>query len=226
MKKLLIAFLTCSCAVAAGQSIVYDTIRYAPEYYKERMGVFKAEPIVKGKIIFLGNSLTEYGDWPKLLNDPTVVNRGIAADNTFGVLERLDDVISRQPKKLIIEIGINDIAQNIPEDIIAKNILTIVQRVRDRSPQTLISVLSILPTNDNVKNEYPDAYNKHKQINSLNTQLKHAAKDNRFIYVDLASALSDKDGKLDIKYANADGLHLNDAGYYQWITLLKKLKVL
>lgn len=226
MKKLLIVLLSCFTAVASGQSIVYDTIRYAPEYYKERMDVFKAEPIVKGNIIFLGNSITEYGDWKKLLNDPTVVNRGIAADNTFGVLDRLEDVISRQPKKLIIEIGINDIAQNIPDNIIAKNILTIVQRVKTKSPHTFISVISILPTNDNVKNEYPDAYNKHAQINSLNSQLKQSAKANGFTYIDLASVLSDKDGKLDIKYANADGLHLNDEGYQQWITLLKKLKVL
>jgi hypothetical protein len=81
-------------------NVRYDTIRYATEYYIKRMDVFNAEPIARAKIMFLGNSITEFGDWQKLLNDPTVVNRGIAADNTFGVIDRLEDVISRHPKKL------------------------------------------------------------------------------------------------------------------------------
>jgi len=111
-------------------------------------GVLRNAP---GRVVFLGNSITEYGDWKKLLNDTTVINRGIAADNTFGVLERLEDVIALQPKRLFIEIGINDIAQNIPTEIIVRNILSIVERVTMRSPVTKIYVLSILPTNDNVK---------------------------------------------------------------------------
>jgi lysophospholipase L1-like esterase len=226
MKKLLIILLTCLSTTVPGQTIPYDTIRYAREYYKTRMDVFKTEPIVKGKVILLGNSLTEFGDWQKLLNDPTAVNRGIAADNTFGVLERLDDVISRQPKKLFIEIGINDISQNIPDAIVVNNILTMVKRVREGSPQTHIWIVSILPTNDNVKKEYPDAFNKFTQTNSVNSRLKQAAKENGFTYIDLAKVLSDTDGKLDVRYADPDGLHLNDAGYHQWIDLLKNLKAI
>jgi len=151
---------------ANGQDIRYDTIRYARNHYAKRVTLFKSEPVKKSRIIFLGNSIMEFGDWKKLLNDSTVINRGIAADNSFGVLERLEEVINLQPGKLFIEIGINDISQNIPVDIIAKNIATIVERVKAISPQTEIYVHSILPTNDNVKKEYPDAFNK-KRTNQL-----------------------------------------------------------
>jgi lysophospholipase L1-like esterase len=177
--------------------------------------------VVTGRIIFLGNSIIEFGDWRRLLRDSTIINRGIAADNSFGVLDRLEDVIVRQPGKLFMKIGINDISQNIPAEIIVKNILTIVERVKTKSPQTKIYVHSILPTNDNVKNEYPDAFDKNEQINAVNAQLQGKAKDHPFTYVDLNKELRDRHGKLDEKYAKPDGLHLNEDGYQRWVNLLK-----
>jgi lysophospholipase L1-like esterase len=224
MKRLLIPLICLTAATAVGQNIVYDTIRYEKKYYQKRVALFKQEQVKKHSVIFLGNSIAQFGDWKKLMNDSTVVNRGIAADNTFGVLDRLDDVIIHQPSKLFIEIGINDISQNIPANIIVKNILTIVSRVKAGSPGTKIYVHSILPTNDNVKSEYPDAFNKNPQIDFVNKQLKLSAKKNKFSYIDLSKELRDKNGDLDIRYANPDGLHLNEKGYETWVKLLKMLK--
>jgi lysophospholipase L1-like esterase len=224
MKRLLIPLICLTAATAVGQNIVYDTIRYEKKYYQKRVALFKQEQVKKHSVIFLGNSIAQFGDWKKLMNDSTVVNRGIAADNTFGVLDRLDDVIIHQPSKLFIEIGINDISQNIPANIIVKNILTIVSRVKAGSPETKIYVHSILPTNDNVKSEYPDAFNKNPQIDLVNKQLKLSAKKNKFSYIDLSKELRDKNGDLDIRYANPDGLHLNEKGYETWVKLLKMLK--
>ena len=227
MKKLLfVLFIGLTSTLASGQNIRYDTIRYAREYYAERVALFKSEPVKKGRVILLGNSITEFADWKKLLGDSTVINRGIAGDNTFGVLDRLNDVIVREPTKLFIKVGINDIAQNIPVDIIVKNMMTIVERVKTQSPGTRIYVHSILPTNDNVKNEYPDAFNKNDVANLVNEQVKQKATAMGFIYIDLSKELRDKQGKLDVKYAKADGLHLNPAGYQVWVRLLKAKKYL
>ena len=166
-----------------GQTIRYDTIRYARDYYEKRVTLFRSQPIQKGGVIILGNSIAEYGDWQKLLNDSSIINRGIAADNTFGVLERLEDVISRRPNKLLIEIGINDISQDIPVAIIVDNIFAIVAQVKDKLPETRIYVHSILKTNDNVKNEYPAAFNKNRQSILVNQQLRRNAKrKNVYVY--------------------------------------------
>jgi len=221
-KRVRLLLLLCmTSTVAAGQNIKYDTIRYAKEYYQKRITAFKTEEVVKNKIIFLGNSLTQFGDWSKLLGDSTVINRGIAGDNTFGVLARLNDIVVRRPSKLFIEIGINDISQNIPQQIIVKNIKAIVQQVHANSPNTRIYVTSILPTNNNVKIEYPVAYHKDLQIDSTNRQLmQHAARDN-YIYIDLSKKVKDKNGELDIKYAKSDGIHLNQIGYKIWSELIK-----
>jgi lysophospholipase L1-like esterase len=227
MKKLLFLLTIClTTTVAIGQNTVYDTIQYAKEYHQKRLNLFKNEPIVKGKTIFLGDSITEFADWQKLLNDPTVINRGIAGDNTFGVLARLDDVINREPEKLFIKIGINDISQNIPTDIIIKNITAIIKKVKAKSPSTKIYIHSILPTNDNVKNEYPAAYNKNNIVNSVNSQIQKLSTKYNVVYIDINKTFRDKYGKLDSKYASYDGLHLNDLGYKTWIELLKKNKYL
>jgi lysophospholipase L1-like esterase len=223
LKTLLFVFsFSLASIVSVGQNIIYDTIQYAKEYHQKRLTLFNSEPIIKGKTIFLGNSITEFGDWQKLLNDQSVINRGIAGDNTFGVLARLEDVIIRQPSKLFIKIGINDISQNIPVEIIVKNILAIVERVQAKSPATKIYVHSILPTNDNVKEEYPEAFNKNDRVRMVNGKISQNAKANKFIYVDLDKEFKDTKGKLNVKYAESDGLHLNEVGYQTWIRLLKE----
>jgi lysophospholipase L1-like esterase len=220
-KQLILSSFVLISVFAFGQNTAYDTIRYAREHYQKRVEFFNRESLKKGKIIFLGNSITEFGDWQKLLNDSTVINRGIAGDNTFGVLDRLVEVIKHEPSKLFIKIGINDVAQGIPASIILKNIVTITDRVKEGSPRTKIYIHSILPTNDNVKNEYPDAFNKNELVNQVNEKIKQKASSVGYTYIDLNKELRNKDGKLDVKYADPDGLHLNEKGYEVWIRLLR-----
>ena len=74
---------------------VYDTIPFIPEHTPQRVAQFVKEPIVPGRIIFLGNSITEMGNWKKVLNDTTVINRGIGGDITYGILRRLKDITDR-----------------------------------------------------------------------------------------------------------------------------------
>jgi len=225
MKGLFIGIVFCFAAFISEAQRTYDTISYVPDYYAKRVALFKKEPIVGNKIIFLGNSITQFGNWKKLLKDSSVVNRGIAGDITFGVLKRLDDVIVRKPSKLFIKIGINDISKNIPDKVIVENILLIVKKVKMNSPATRIFVQSILPTNNAAKAEYPDAVGKNDHVVAINDQLMKLAKKNSYTYIDLYVLFKDKDGNLDPRYA-VDGLHLNDLAYQRWIELLKDKKYL
>ncbi len=209
------------CLAVFAQVKTYDTIPYALDYHQQRLAIFKKEPMVKGKIIFLGDSHIEFGDWKKHLKDSSIINRGVAGDNTFGVLARLQDVIDRLPSKVFICIGINDVSKNIPEQIIEKNIMTMVKRIKQASPKTQIFVHGILPTNDAVKKEYPDAYNKNDRARQVNDQLKINSLKNGFTFVDLYSKFQDTNGKLNAIYAYEDGLHLNANGYKLWIEILK-----
>jgi len=226
LKELYISVIFCLIVyVSEAQKRTYDTLPYVQDYYAKRLALFKSEPVVENKIIFLGNSITQFGNWRKLLKDSSVINRGIAGDITFGVLGRLDEVIARKPAKLFIKIGINDISKNIPDEIIVENILIMVRKVKMNLPHLQVFVQSILPTNDAAKEEYPDAVNKNDHVVNVNSQLMQHAKSFGYTYVDLYSVFTDKEGKLDARYA-VDGLHLNDSGYQRWIEMLKNGKFL
>jgi len=191
----------------------YDSVRFIPEHYQQRTELFKSEAVRKGEVIFLGNSIIEFGDWKQILHDPGVVNRGIAGDNTFGLLHRLQEVIDRRPAKLFIEAGINDIGQGVPVGMITGNIATIVGLVRVKSPGTMIYVVSVLPSNENARVDYPEIYGKNAVVREVDRQLQQHAKEEGFTYIDLAGRLMDQSGNLDKKYAQKDGLHLNKEGY-------------
>lgn len=202
----------------------YDTIAYAPDYLAERVAQFESEPFEKGGIVLLGNSIVEYGNWKRLFGDSSVVNRGVAADNTFGVLTRLEDVIERRPSKVFLEIGINDVAQNIPLDMIVDNIEKIVDKIHAGSAETRIFVVSLLPSNDDVKENYPDAFERNRISDVINERLRLLARDEIFDFVDLNSKLRDVNGDLERKFASEDGLHLNEEGYEVFVGLLRRVE--
>src|SRR5258708_3619159 len=93
----------------------WDSIPYGTDGFRAAVEKFRKEPVVTEKIIFLGNSITEGGNWKNLLKDSTAINRGISGDITFGILYRIDDVIRRQPAKVFLLIGINDISKGDPD---------------------------------------------------------------------------------------------------------------
>jgi len=200
---------------------LFDTAGFVPEYYPQRVSIFEKEPVVPGRIIFLGNSITQLGDWKKLLNDSTVINRGIGGDITFGVLKRLDDVTRRQPSRLFLLIGINDIGKDIPDVVIADNIRKIVVRVQGESSSTKIYVQSILPVNPDVP-DFPQHYDKQEHVLNTNKLIKKVAEDTHCTYINIHDLFTDDQGKLDAKYT-ADGLHLTPAGggYEKWVAYLR-----
>jgi lysophospholipase L1-like esterase len=231
MKILKFFFLVCAFPICVdAQSVtnqrLFDTVGFLPDLYKTHIAQFEQEPVVTGKIIFLGNSITQMGDWKKLLNDSTFINRGIGGDITFGVLKRLDDVIKRQPSKLFLLIGVNDIGKDIPDAVIADNIRKIVVQIQSGSPATKVYVQSILPVNPDVPN-FPQHYDKQQHILNTNKLIKKVAEELHCPYVNIHDLFTDKQGRLDVKYTE-DGLHLTGqgGGYEKWIEYLRKQKYL
>ena len=44
------------------QQRTWDTIPNLPDHYQKRVAEFKAQPVAKGKTVFLGNSIPESGN--------------------------------------------------------------------------------------------------------------------------------------------------------------------
>jgi lysophospholipase L1-like esterase len=200
------------------QTKPYDST-YRPGKYKELVQKFSSEPIAKKEYVFLGNSITAGTDWSKLLNLPQAKNRGISGDITFGVLERLQEVIDRKPAKVFVLIGINDISRNIPDSLILRNYKTIIERIRKGSKKTQIYFYTMLPVNASFE-KFKNHYGKDEHILYLNDEIRKFTAKNVTV-IDLYPHFLDANKKLRAELTK-DGLHLIPAGYEVWKEVLEK----
>ena len=213
-------------------------IKYQQEWqmslYNKKIDEFKINPIGEGKIVFLGNSITEAGgDWNVRFGTDNIVNRGISGDITEGVLSRLDEIIYYKPIAIFLLIGINDIFDaNIPgrhkitPEYVSNNIFSIVETVLDKTPHTKIFIQTILPVNDKIYTRENGFFPNHavplsKQILDINSLLKEKSMSRPFMLIDLHSAFIDDNGLLDEKFTT-DGVHLSGSGYDNWVKFIHK----
>jgi lysophospholipase L1-like esterase len=208
---------------ATAQETAFDST-YRPATYQVQVEQFRAYPTSRKDIVFLGNSLTAHPNWNELLQNKRVKNRGISGDITYGVLERLDDVIAGKPAKLFVLIGINDISRNIPDSLILQNYQKLVARVKAGSPSTKIFFQTMLPTNNSF-DKFKKHYNKEEHVFYLNNAIKELAAQEKITVVDLYPAFLDSEGKLKKEYTH-DGLHLTAEGYKVWARVLQEGKYL
>lgn len=178
--------------------------------YENRKDLFEHLPLEKGSIIFLGDSLTEFGQWSELLPYPTIKNRGIAGETTDGLLRRLDGVLASRPNAIFLMIGINDFLFFNRKKIL-ENYNKIINDINKKSPKTKLFIQSLLPVNKGVRNNVFD----NKEIARLNGELKILCEKKGITYLDLHSLLLDDKGQLATKYT-ADGVHINGAAYLIW----------
>jgi lysophospholipase L1-like esterase len=180
-------------------------------YHVEKTSQFQSLPITTGKIIFLGDSITERATLNELI-DTNALNRGIGSETTFGVLDRLDEVIRHNPKKIFIMIGVNDISLNSSNENIIKRYTSIVSKLNTELPNTEIYVESVLPVN--VKK-----YGKNLNIliSSLNDDIKKM--NGKYTYIDLWGTISNNEELL--SDVTEDGIHLNGKGYKLWKDAIK-----
>ncbi|MGL4955881.1 MAG: GDSL-type esterase/lipase family protein [Bacteroidales bacterium] len=189
-------------------------------YWHQRATLFETLPINKKDIVFVGNSITDGGEWFEFFNNPNVKNRGISGDRTVGVLDRLNVIVSGQPQKIFLLIGINDLSHGISIDSIAKNIGMIVDQIQAKSSKTKIYLQSVLPVSDE-KKMFSGHTSKAESIIPLNKLIQKIAANKSVTYIDLYSRfVNPETGKMNLKYTN-DGLHLLGAGYQNWAEIIK-----
>lgn len=164
-----------------------------------------------GKIVFVGDSITEAGEWSEFLGHGDVVNRGIGGDSTARILDRIESVAGTRPSKLFLMAGINDLGA-FDEREVFDRYRQIVDTVKRVSPGTRIYLQSTLPVNREIRDTGRD----NGRVAHLNALLAGlAARDDRVEWIDVGRALADRDGNLDRAYTY-DGVHLNGAGYARW----------
>ena len=160
----------------------------------------------------IGDSHIEMNNWQNIFKDGNKVsNRGIKGDTSDGVLARLQEVKIRAPKAVFLMIGTNDLwTSNSPSDT-SNNIVLIVKKIKQASPETLVFVHTVLPlANDKKLNRKVAQINQYLLIQSKQSELIF-----KFELLDTFALFIDINESLDSNYTN-DGVHLNESGYKKW----------
>jgi lysophospholipase L1-like esterase len=172
-----------------------------------------------GALVFLGDSITQgWGDqFRGHFKEVPVANRGISGDTTRGVLIRLkEDVLSLNPKGVVILIGTNDLEEGAAPEVIADNLKLIVTALKNHNETMPIILCNTFPSSETKKR--PAA-----QIRKINQLYFAAVKgDPQVTVLDTWTLFADEKG--DAKKAEfPDLLHPNQAGYEKWAAALRPL---
>lgn len=169
----------------------------------------KIYPIDRGEcdVVFLGDSITCYGEWEVWYPQFRVLNRGIGSDTTEGVLHRLDEVISHSPKYVFLMIGINDVSRNIAATNIIENVDSILKILTNNLPETRVCLYSILPCKTENDGELMMLNSRYAIIADAYEQVN---------YIDIYDAFRTEKG-LRTELFTDDGVHLNEKGYKIWM---------
>ncbi len=177
-----------------------------------RRRYYEAVPVRKGRVVFVGDSITAGGRWSDLFPDLATTNRGIGGEATYDLLERIDNAIN-DPAAISLLIGTNDL--HGPRDqrdnlLVADRFDEIVRRIRTKAPSALLLVNSVLP-----RTELFTA-----RIRDLNERYQEIASRNGAVYVDLWQTFADASGAIKKEYST-DTVHLTPAGYLAWTEILR-----
>ena len=183
------------------------------------------------RVVFMGDSITDMWVQPRFgafFPGKPYIGRGIGGQTTPQMLLRFRaDVISLQPRVVVILAGTNDVAGNtgpITLEETEGNLASMAELARANGIRVVLS--SVMP----VSNYGHDGDGKPldmrikrppEKILELNAWIKKYAAVNDHLYVDYFSAMVDEHG-LFKKELSEDGLHPNVAGYAVMVPLAEK----
>jgi acyl-CoA thioesterase-1 len=197
-------------------------LRDWPDLAKYRDDDAKLGPPAKGesRVVFLGDSITEFWSLSDSFLGKPYVNRGISGQTTPQILLRFrQDVIALQPKVVVLLAGTNDIAENtgpITLAAIEDNLTSMVDLAKRNGIRVVLS--SLLPA---LQYPWRPDLAPVEKIRALNDWIKDYAAKERLVFLDYHSAMANDKRGLKAELSE-DGVHPNKAGYAVMASLAGK----
>jgi beta-glucosidase len=231
MKSLSIQFslITALAALAGSPAFAHSANTPAPrpdQGWQNRQKLLNqraAEAATKAQVIFIGDSITEGWEgsgkdvWAHYYAQRNAVNLGIGGDRTQHVLWRLDhgNLDGLKPKAAVLMIGTNNSngEDNTPGQIV-DGVTAIVNKLREKLPETKIILVAIFPRNEN----YSPQRGKILQVNQV---LRKLADNKDIFWNDFGYRLVNSDGLIPADLM-PDYLHLTKRGYEIWAEAIER----
>ena len=164
-----------------------------------------------GGVVFTGSSSIRL--WETLADDfpdARVLNRGFGGSQLEDVLRYADRVVvPYRPRVVFVYGGDNDLASGKSPERVLADYQQLVQRIRQRLPETRIGFISIKPS--------PSRWHLAPAVRAANELVReYSANDPRLFYVDVFTPMLGPDGKPREDLFLDDMLHMNQKGYAIW----------
>jgi lysophospholipase L1-like esterase len=177
----------------------------------------KANPPVKGGIVFIGASSIVRWNLAESFPDLQAVNRG------FGGSEMADSaryaarvVLPRAPSVVVLYPGENDLARGTTPETIGTGFVSFYDTIHKALPSTRVIAIGLKPT--------PARWHLTDQMHQANKLIRSYCESHpRCVYVDVWPAMLGADGKPRPEHFIADGQHMTPEGYKVWTSLVRPL---
>ena len=166
------------------------------------------------RILLLGHSLIEFGDWGQLLPGHDVVSLGRAGETTSGLLGRLDRAVrdNLEVDAVAVMSGTNDLLAG--DGSFLHEYRLVARRLRRAYPRATIVLHGLLP----ISAEWIDP----GAIATANGEIARIGAETGVTFLDLSDRFADREGRLRAALYDADGVHLSEQGYRVWAASLKE----
>ena len=177
-----------------------------------REAQFAAVPRSSDRVVFLGDSITEWTAWEDWFPELRTMNRGIGGQAICDVMRRLDSAIIA-PRAISMLIGTNDLhglGQSRDVHAIIAQMDELVHRIQTLAPSSPLFINSVTPRSLYFRD----------RIVELNIGYAEIASRRGARFIDLWPVLANANGAL-LSGMTLDGLHLSIAGYEAWVKALR-----
>jgi lysophospholipase L1-like esterase len=179
---------------------------------RAREAQFAAVPRSPDRVVFLGDSITEWTAWEDWFPELPTTNRGIGGQAICDVMGRLDSAIVA-PRAISLLIGTNDLhglGESSEVSAIISQMDELVDRIRTLAPSSPLFVTSVTPRSVHFRDRIID----------LNLGYARIASGSGATFIDLWPVLADANGAI-LSEQTIDGLHLSVGGYRSWVNVLR-----
>ena len=168
----------------------------------------------KADIAFLGDSITQCGQFQNCFKTKRIVNLGYGGDTIDGITKRVEMVKAVLPDKIFLMCGINSLNNNNLR-ICLNRYSFLLKSLSEALPDVEIYVQSVLPVLDGRK-----LLCSNKTIKNFNAELEKMSKKYNAIYIDLFSLFIEAEKPRADLYR--DNVHIAEAGYKVWANAISK----